>query len=147
MKETDAVKEAKAILDAQTGPVDMEWNIQALMSAHDRIEGEDKDFALLAEYVACQRWFKLARRRKAVVSDDEEGQEEARGHEQMVLPGYEYLQETYAVTREGRQQSVPIEQMTVEEIKDKAQEYRRIGKGNFQHAEELERYAAERETR
>src|SRR3989304_5691501 len=144
MKESDVVKECKALLDAHEAAgeaKDMEWLIEELLSAHSQIDGADKDFALLAMHTAANpRWFKMARRSERIKPD---GTDDRQG----VIPGYEHIQRTYAVTRDGRQQSVPLDKMTSEEIREKIADYQRISKGSKEHAEELARYLEEREAR
>jgi len=73
------------------------------------------------------------------------------------LPGFERLLTAYLIVRDEKPDGadddadelstsmiVPIEQMTDDELKAKAAEYRAIGKGCYEHADELDRYTRER---
>lgn len=116
--------------------------VHGLLERHNKIEGEDKDFHTLAAYHFGQRIVKLALRRGRATPEGDD--DEPRPFGQMVLPGYEYLQEAYLVARDGLQRLVAVQDMTDEELDSKAEEHRRLSKGNEQHAEELIRYKAER---
>jgi hypothetical protein len=59
---------------------------------------------------------------------------------QFIMPGFEHLQNHYAVTREGEAVGVPLSNMTEKEIKAKSKEYRKMGDGNYAHARELDEY-------
>ena len=48
------------------------------------------------------------------------------------------------VEREGKQVSVPIQDLTLEEIESKIEEFNKFGAGYFGHADELTRYKNER---
>lgn len=60
------------------------------------------------------------------------------------LPGFEYLQVAYPVTRNKISLLVPIEQMRDDELLKRAEEYRRMGSGCNQHAKEIRGYVAKR---
>lgn len=59
---------------------------------------------------------------------------------QIVLPGFERLQEYYMCTREGTQQAVHVDYMTNEELELKAVELEAMAEGCNQHADEIRRF-------
>jgi hypothetical protein len=63
-----------------------------------------------------------------------------------VLPGFTRIQKEYLIEEEGVTVSIPIEDMTDEQIAEKEAELTAMGTGCFEHAAELQRYRIERAT-
>jgi hypothetical protein len=63
---------------------------------------------------------------------------------QLVLPGYEYLQRAYSVSRGGENVIVPIDHLTDAEIDARADELDAMATGAAKHAEELRKYKRRR---
>ncbi|MCH8517495.1 MAG: hypothetical protein LAT68_14310 [Cyclobacteriaceae bacterium] len=63
---------------------------------------------------------------------------------QLVLPGYKRLQRRYLVHEGTESLAVRVEEMTDEQLLEKAVELRQMGAGCFQHAREIDRYMSER---
>ena len=59
---------------------------------------------------------------------------------QLVIIGFECLQSYYSIKRNDSYLGVPIEEMTVEEIRQKAKSYRKMGNTCYIHADELDKY-------
>lgn len=57
-----------------------------------------------------------------------------------LLPGFDYLNQSYLIPRDGEQMIVPIHEMTDAELEVKAREYERMSEGCVRHAAELRRY-------
>lgn len=71
--------------------------------------------------------------------------EEKNDPRQRVLPGFKRVQRSYQIERNGEPTLVPLMKMTDDEVEAKISELRRIGKGNYDHADELARYLRERQ--
>lgn len=63
---------------------------------------------------------------------------------QMILPGYEYVQTHYVVTRANEDIGVPVGDMTDAEIDSKITLYRTMARSCQAHADELARYKGAR---
>jgi hypothetical protein len=63
---------------------------------------------------------------------------------QSVLPGFKRVQRSYQIERNGEPMLVPLLKMSDIEVERKITELRKIGTGNFAHADELERYLRDR---
>ena len=59
---------------------------------------------------------------------------------QLTIQGFMRVQEYYSIMRGGIPLVVPVEQMTEEEVKEKAKWYRTCGQAFFEHADELIAY-------
>jgi argininosuccinate lyase len=60
--------------------------------------------------------------------------------EQIVFPGFMHLQKAYPVMRDSRHYLMPVQAMTLTERLERADEYRKMGQGCFEHADELENF-------
>ena len=59
---------------------------------------------------------------------------------QLVIIGFECLQSYYSIKRNDSYFGVPIEEITVEEGRQKAKSYRKMGNTCYIHADELDKY-------
>jgi hypothetical protein len=66
------------------------------------------------------------------------------GNPNLRLPGFERLQSWYSIERDGESQIVPVDQLTPDEGAAKVAQLRKFGQGALLHADELERYLAQR---
>ena len=107
------------------------WVTQEVMARHDEFRGKDRDWAVL-----CAHSHVRATVRKRVQAYKPEQDDN-----QPLLPGFESLQSAYMVVRNGEQAAVRVDLLTPVEVRAKAEEQRRMGRGCFAHADELERYA------
>ena len=103
----------------------------------DFIEGEAADLAKVALYDMV--WSLVG---KQMNDDKHAGADETQP--QLILEGWKHLQKLYVVGVDGEQMYIDIESMTDDQIQDKAEEHRKIGRGNLEHADELERYLVTR---
>lgn len=113
-----------------------QWLITAVLADHDRIQGDDRDFALCCARYAIEqqvdRYFRS-------IKQNEEDQTE-----QQLLPGFERLQKRYICERNDEQMIVMVEDMTDAELDLKASQHRQMGDGHYKHADELIRFKEER---
>ena len=63
---------------------------------------------------------------------------------QLVLPGYERLQQRYLIHEDGQSFAVRTDELTDEQLMVKQAELRNMGAGCFLHADEIQRYIDER---
>ncbi len=110
---------------------------QQIIDAHDKINGEDADWYRNCVYDRIRDLVRNAIR-------SFKGVPKKSLDPQMILPGYEYVQRAYSITRDDVEQGVPVDMLTDEEAKDKSIELRRMGIGCISHAEELDRYIVDR---
>jgi hypothetical protein len=110
------------------------WLTQRIVS--EQIALSDSDFARVCAYHAVSDIVgSIIRKTKR----DEESEDDG----QLVLDGFERLQRCYAIDRDGPC-IVPIEQMTLIELRAKAAELRSLATGALAHARELEAYIDQR---
>lgn len=113
------------------------WITQQVLSQHPiAADVPDGDF-----FNCCARETVSNEVRRVNALFKEEPEKVAQGS--LPLAGYKYLQRAYPLTRDGELLLVPILQMTLAEIKEKAETYRRMADGCRGHADELERFAAD----
>lgn len=122
-------------LEAQE-PVAATWLVMQVVSSHPDVHGDDAPFYVLCAYEHVRDVV------RSVLRLYEPREEE---DPQGVLPGFERLRRAYLVEREHEQIVVPLHQMTYEEVRLKASEYRSMAFGCIKHADELDRYAEGRE--
>ena len=105
--------------------------VSAVISRHERVEGEDKDFYLLCAWSHVRVVARQALRRyKEPIEPDR----------QIVMPGFQRLQRGYFVERGKESMLVPIDQLRNGELDAKANEYDQMAEGCRLHALELRRY-------
>jgi len=103
----------------------------------DGVSGEYADIALVGLHDTV--WNELGKR-----MNKDKKNEKYDPDPQIVMEGFERLQKMYVCDVDGDQTYVLTEEMSDEQLKDKAEEHRRFGRGNFQHADEIERYMEQR---
>jgi hypothetical protein len=115
--------------------IKMEPTVQELISRQGEITGEDVSFYLLCahEYV----WQLV---KKAVGIYDQPQVD----NNQLTLPGYEFMQVGYTVERDGERQLVPVSLLSDDELLARAKEFRKQATSLVNHAEEIEKYVANR---
>lgn len=115
--------------------VSSNWIAQEIFRKRPDIFGNDKEFyeALAWDSVRAQVR-KAINRWKAKPEHDE----------QLVLPGYRYLQQGYMVERDDGPTVVPLQLLTDGEILARVAEYQRMADGCTKHAEELMGYYSRR---
>jgi len=124
---------------ARSSVVAPDWVTQEIVSHHDAGDGPDSDWFLFHAFRHVRNMVREVLRRYTL--DPETA---AHPDPQMVLPEWERIQRRYLNIRNGEPVIVAIEAMTAEEGEAKAQELERMGRGCFEHAQELRRYFAER---
>ena len=125
----------RGLLEGRT--VQTSWLANAVISRHELIEGDDKDFYVLCAWSHVRVIVRqVLRRYKA--------EPEAKTDPQIVMPGFERLQRGYLVDREKESVLVPTDQLTDAELNAKANEYGRMAEGCRLHALELRRYMMQR---
>lgn len=110
-----------------------DWITGAVLSDHQDIHGADRDF-----YACCTRLEVRNETRRQL--NRYRAKAEAEPDEQLTLEGFNRLQEYYLVDRDETQVAVRIDNLSDEEIDAKAVEYESMGRGCFEHAQELYRY-------
>ena len=113
-----------------------EWITQAVMSKHSDVDGDDCDF-----YQCCARAEVRTQVRKRL--SKYKADTDMAVDRQIVLEGFERLQKRYLVSENGEQVAIRIQDMTDAQLQAKADEYRAMGAGCFQHADEIDRYRAQ----
>ena len=122
----------QAVEDGAGGIVNRSWLTQQIMSQHSPPQGPDADFYLCGTHRAVRA--EVEKHIRTRVDDNEP-----------TLPGFDWVQQRYAIMRDDELCDVPTPLMSVTEIRVKAKELRRMGLGMLRHADELERYADMRE--
>ena len=125
---------AEKIEDGES--VQMHWAVTEFLNLQPEIAGPGESFYQLAARDYSYRLIKKAVDKYDRNSRPEDGQ--------MVLDGYEFLQEAYTVERDGERQLIPIHLVTDPELLDRAAGYRKMGDGCYAHAREIEQYVADR---
>jgi len=114
-----------------------DWITQEIMLRHPGIEGEDSDFYTLTARSHVRDSVRQALNRFKV-------KPELVANSQITLEGFERLQRYYLADEDGAQVAVRVQDMTERQLADKAAELRAMGAGCYQHADEIERYHAQR---
>lgn len=119
-------------------PLAVPWMTHAIVALHPAPEFPDRDWYLVTA-------FETIRTLLGRVTRSDKHEKTTEGDRSGFLPGFEYLQAWYDIDRDGERVVVPIEQCSRPELEAKAEEIRRMGRGCFAHALEIERYLDERE--
>ncbi|MFP4895779.1 hypothetical protein [Paraburkholderia sp. EG304] len=129
----DLNREIDEVIVLTVGKKHPDWITEAVMQRHVALEGEECEFYLVCSrgYVRSMVGKRLGRAKlsTSIVPD-----------EQLVLPGFTRVQKEYLIEEDGTTVSVPIEDMTDEQIIEKEAELTAMGTGCFEHAAELQRY-------
>jgi hypothetical protein len=112
------------------------WLVTEVINNHADITGEDVEW-----YRVCAYGHMSGVVRKVI--SKYRPTEEGIVNNQLVLDGFERLQRAYAVNRDGPM-IVPIDLLTIDEIKEKIRELSAIRRGLSQHIKELQRYLQQR---
>jgi hypothetical protein len=107
-----------------------------IVARHSAIVGDDVDFYSHCSLEHVENKVRLAFNRFKLKPEGELSPDP-----QMTLPGFKRVQRFYAVERESDHQIIAIEDLTRAEIVGKVEELRAMGRGCYEHADELERYA------
>ncbi|QDP58786.1 MAG: hypothetical protein GOVbin1573_73 [Prokaryotic dsDNA virus sp.] len=113
----------------------VEWVKHEFVMRHDHIEGEDADFYRICAYEHVGRVV------KKVIGLY---QPKPAGDEQLVLDGFDHLQRAYPVLRDGDRVLVPTDQLTDDELRDRAAEYDAMAEGCRLHAQEIRAFIGSR---
>lgn len=138
MKQHELYEEVSQEIDAaiQEGkPVNANWLTHFIVQRHSGIKGKDTEWYQLCAYEHV---------RDTVRQSIGRYRPEVETRRDVLLPGFEYLQNAYLVEREKEQVVVPINQLTNKEITSKITEYEKMADGCVKHADELRRYMRER---
>lgn len=121
---------------ARGEPTPVNWVTREFMERKGDIEGGDVHF-----YLTCAEFF-IKRLVKECIAkyDSKSGKVE----QQIVLPGFAYLQVAYTVQRQGETVLVPLQQVTDVELEARAAEFVESAKGLRHHAREIRDYIAAR---
>jgi hypothetical protein len=103
-------------------------------------DGEDADFVRHCAYCHVRSEVAAVIRARTDTSADN-------GSEQLVMEGWEHLQQYYTVERDGEWVAEPTPQCTDDELLAKATEIRRHAETLMAHADEIERFVRERNSR
>lgn len=117
--------------------VAMEWAVHEIIMKQGSITGDGVEFYRLCAREHCYRIVKS-------VVDKYKGDETTEDKQQILLPGFDYLQVAYTVHRNDEIILVPIELLTDEEIDARALEFEKQAEGLNAHAEELRIYKLKR---
>ena len=123
--------------DAGNVRIPADWVAHAIMAAHPRIVGEDKDFYTICSY----RTVREATRR--AMSKYRNG--EVTEVEQTSLEGFQHLQKYYVITEkdedgDDQQVQVHVDTMTYEQLTAKALEHHAAGVAHLKHRDEIYRF-------
>lgn len=133
----DAGVVARGAMPDERQAMRLDIAIIAVISRHEQVEGEDKDFYLLCAWGHVRVVVRQVLRRY-------KGEPEVELDQQIVMPGFKRLQRGYLVERGKESMLVPTDQLKNEELDAKAKEYDQMAEGCRLHALELRRYMMQR---
>lgn len=110
-----------------------DWITQQVLSDHPDITGADKEF-----YTCCSRAQVREETRRQL--NRYRAKAEAEPDSQLTLDGFTRLQQYYLVDRDQTQVAVRVDDLTDDEIDEKVDELQGMGRGCFEHADELLRF-------
>lgn len=108
--------------------VRIDWLTAEIISQRDQFEGEDADF-----YLICAQRHVSEIVKECIGKYKPKPQTDA----QLVLDGFEHLQKSYPVSRNGVRLLVPVHMLTDDELEARAIEYIEMSKGCIAHAKEI----------
>lgn len=113
------------------------WAVQSLVAQNSDFAGPDADIGAAALYYAADKIVQAEIRSFKV--------ESGKARQQSLFgEGFKHLQRAYLISRDSESTLVPVERMTPDEVSAKAQEFRAMGDGCYEHASELEQFHRER---
>lgn len=110
-----------------------DWITQAVVDRHLEVDGEDADFWRVVGRAEVRSQVRSRLNRYRVKPEVEPDR-------QLVLEGFERLQQRYLVDEGGEQIAVRVQDMTLDQLDAKERELRVMGAGCYQHADEIRRY-------
>lgn len=108
--------------------VRVDWLTAEIINQRDRFEGADADF-----YLICAHKHVAEVVKECIGKYKPKPETDA----QLVLDGFEHLQKSYPVEREGCRVLVPVHMLTDDELEARALEYIEMSKGCIAHAKEI----------
>jgi hypothetical protein len=131
-KVVDEIKAVMQQVQDEVGRPDVLLITQRVLQNHPSISGPDRDFYICCAYRAVRH--EVRERANQFPSGP-------RVHpSQITLEGFEHLQSFYQVSRPNGIATVAIDEMTDDELEEKAREYEAMGRACMEHADELRRY-------
>ncbi len=133
LRKLDEMRERGTVLDLQ-------WITHAVCQDYEAglPQGDAGDFYREAAYRATRE----EARRVMNAAGDRSAADEI--DTQATLPGFEHMHFYYPIIRDGREVAVHVYDMTDSELDAKAEELRAMGRGCFEHADEIVRFKAKR---
>jgi len=113
-----------------------EWITNGIMADHSQVDGEDSDFCLVGCRAFVRNEVRKIFNKQKIMGIEEEFQ--------MVLDGFEHLQEYYTIERDKERCFVRIDNLTDDELMEKAVEYQKMSESCAKHAREILTYIEER---
>jgi hypothetical protein len=110
----------------------VDWLTHEIVRGKELIDTPDSDFFRACAYVHVKDVV------KRVVGKYDSG---PASDAQYVLEGFQHLQKAYTVQRQGQNILVPVDQLSIEEIEARADEYDTMAAGCVAHAKELRFFA------
>jgi hypothetical protein len=138
-EDMDLRTEVRAVIEEvlrEGKPAEASWLTHNIVERHRSILGDDTDWYRACAYGHVRALVRLELGRYKASDDTERD-------EQLVLPGFTYVQRAYLVRRDDEQMLVRIEQCTLDELWAKIADLRAMAAGCIDHARELERYIRE----
>lgn len=138
MAETSIYPEVRKIIaDKVAGGevIVVDWLTHEIIAGKAGIEGPDTEFYRVCAFTHVKDVVKRCVGKYDAKPDSDR---------QLVLTGFEHLQVAYTVMRQGDIVLVPVDQLTDEEIENRAKEYDLMAEGCRAHALELRSYRRER---
>ena len=120
----------------ETAP--MTWIVKEIIDRHGSIAGDDLWFYRLCAYEHVRKVV------RDYMRNERTREQEPENDRQMVLSGYKRAQLRYPIERDGEQTIVRLEDMTADEVREKAMYLKAIAIGANAHAEELLHYLSKR---
>lgn len=137
MRVNDEIQEIIDSALAEGHPVVTSWVVQELVQRHSDVSGDDADWHLVHSRQHLGKLVRDRLRPKANGKEDEVDQ-------QLVLPGYRFVQAHYSLERDGEPTIVPTAVASDLELEAKAEHLTKMSATCREHAKELRKYIADR---
>lgn len=132
MKFSEVTAEIRAVIESlDEGPKDIGALTSRVLANHPNVSGVDADFHLCCSFRAVRH--EVRQQLNRTRPDDTIAA-------QLSLAGFEHLQGSYDIERDGSEKHVPIAEATDEELLAKADAYDAQSAAMREHASELRRY-------